>query len=175
MHGWTLLSSCFSEQCILPIYRCQFASRSKIVQKWKIKTTNFQVNIFHTASTSFINHSTLRFWPYYMSWVNCITTPYTCVNNTSCNQLKVVLEPEIQDPRGKERKCGVDDTRASGSRNIFKMFGICPPPIILKVGKAEQAAFIILIPELWSDLIHFLFNNIWVSLVTNVVNWYAPS
>ncbi len=33
--------------------------------------------------------------------------PCTCVNNTSCNQQKVVLEPEIPAPRGKEWQSGM--------------------------------------------------------------------
>ncbi len=35
--------------------------------------------------------------------------------NTSCNQQKVVQEPEIQAPRGKEWQCGVGDKQATGS------------------------------------------------------------
>ncbi len=60
------------------------------------------VCISHTASTLCVTHSTLRFWPYYMIWAHSITTPCTCVNSTSCNQLKIIPEPEIQAPRGKE-------------------------------------------------------------------------
>ncbi len=41
--------------------------------------------------------------------------PCTCVNNTSCNQPKVVPELEIQGPRGKEQQRGVADTKAAGS------------------------------------------------------------
>ncbi len=57
----------------------------------------------------------LRFWACYMSWAYSITTHCTCMNNTSCNQPKVVLEPEIQAPRGKEWQHGVDGTWAAGS------------------------------------------------------------
>ncbi len=42
--------------------------------------------------------------PYYMSSAHRITKPCTCVNNTSCNQLQVVPELEIQACRAKE--CG---------------------------------------------------------------------
>ncbi len=37
------------------------------------------------------------------------------MNNTSCNQPKVVPEPEIQVPTNKERQSRVGDTRAAGS------------------------------------------------------------
>ncbi len=57
-----------------------------------------------------VTHSMLQCWPYYMSWYHTITT---CVNNTSCNQPKVVQEPEIQAPRGTERQHGVGDTQAA--------------------------------------------------------------
>ncbi len=50
-----------------------------------------------------------------MSWDNSVIMPCTCMNNKSCNQPKVVLEPEIQTPRGKERLCGVGNPRATGS------------------------------------------------------------
>ncbi len=52
-------------------------------------------------------HSSLPSWPYYMSSAHRITTPCTCMNYTSCNQPKVVPEPEIQAPRGKEWQRGV--------------------------------------------------------------------
>ncbi len=42
-----------------------------------------------------------------MSSAHRITAPCTCVNNTSCNQLKVVPESEIQALRGKEWQRGV--------------------------------------------------------------------
>ncbi len=45
--------------------------------------------------------------------------PYTCVNNTSCNQPKVVPEPEIPTPRGKEWQRGVGYTQAAGSMIKF--------------------------------------------------------
>ncbi len=48
-----------------------------------------------------------RVWSYYMSWAHSIITPCTCVNNTSCNQLKVVSEPEIPAFRCKEWQRGV--------------------------------------------------------------------
>ncbi len=41
-----------------------------------------------------------------ISTAHSISTP-SCVNNTSCNQLKVVLEPEIHTPRDKEWQCEV--------------------------------------------------------------------
>ncbi len=53
------------------------------------------------------SNSSLSFWPYYMSSAHKITTPCTCVNNTSCNQPKGVQEQEIQAPRGTEWQCGV--------------------------------------------------------------------
>ncbi len=59
------------------------------------------LHIHDTASSSSVTRCTLWFWPYYMSWAHSITTPCTCVNNTSCKQPKVVLELEIQAPRGK--------------------------------------------------------------------------
>ncbi len=37
------------------------------------------------------------------------------MNNTSCNPPRVVLEPEIHGPRGKERQSGVADTQAASS------------------------------------------------------------
>ncbi len=37
------------------------------------------------------------------------------MNNTSCNQPKVVPEPEIQGPTGKEWQHGVADRAASSS------------------------------------------------------------
>ncbi len=40
--------------------------------------------------------------------------PSTCMNNTSCNQLKVVTEPEIKAPRDNECQHGVGDTQAAG-------------------------------------------------------------
>ncbi len=52
------------------------------------------------------------FWPYYMNWDHSITTPCTCVNNTSRNQLKVVPILEVQVPRGKEWLCGVGELLA---------------------------------------------------------------
>ncbi len=55
----------------------------------------------------------LLFWPYYMSWGHSITKPCTCMNNTSCNQPKVVPEPEIPALKGKEGQCGVADTWAA--------------------------------------------------------------
>ncbi len=42
-------------------------------------------------------------WQYYMSWAHSITMTCTCVNNTSCNQTKVVPEPEIQAPQRQRR------------------------------------------------------------------------
>ncbi len=45
-----------------------------------------------------------------MSWAHSRTTPCTCVNNTSCNQPKVVPKPEVQTPRGKEWQCRVGNT-----------------------------------------------------------------
>ncbi len=50
----------------------------------------------------------LPFWTYYMSSAHSITMPCTCMNNTSCNKLKVVPEPEIPVPRGKEWQSGVE-------------------------------------------------------------------
>ncbi len=50
-----------------------------------------------------------------MSWAHSITTPCTCVNNTSCNQPKVVPEREIQAPIGKERQRRVGDIQAADS------------------------------------------------------------
>ncbi len=48
------------------------------------------------------NHSLLRFRLYYSIWdnqlANTVTPPCTCVSNTSYNHLRVVMEPEIQDP-----------------------------------------------------------------------------
>ncbi len=44
-----------------------------------------------------------------------MTTPSTIMNNASCNQPKVVSEPDIQAPRGKEWQHGVVDTRVAGS------------------------------------------------------------
>ncbi len=49
----------------------------------------------------------LPFWTYYMNRSHSITTPCTCVNNTSFNQLEEVPEPEIPVPRGKEWQSGV--------------------------------------------------------------------
>ncbi len=42
-----------------------------------------------------------------MSSAHSISTPCTCMNNTSCNQPKVVTESEIQAPIGKEWQPGV--------------------------------------------------------------------
>ncbi len=61
----------------------------------------------------------LRFWPYYLSWAHSITMPCTCVKNASCNQLKVVPEPEIPTHRGKEWQRGVDDIRTTKSMLTF--------------------------------------------------------
>ncbi len=44
-----------------------------------------------------------------------MTMPYTCMNNISCNQPKVVPQLEIQAPRGKERQHGVGEAQAAGS------------------------------------------------------------
>ncbi len=41
----------------------------------------------------------LPFWTYCMRWAHSITTSCTCVNNTSCNQSKVVPQLEITAPR----------------------------------------------------------------------------
>ncbi len=41
-------------------------------------------------------HSSLPFWPHYMSSAHSIYMTCTCVNNTTFNQLKVVHKPEIQ-------------------------------------------------------------------------------
>ncbi len=41
------------------------------------------------------------------------------MNNTSCNQLKVVPEPEIQAPTAKVREHGVGDTRNAGSMIVI--------------------------------------------------------
>ncbi len=65
----------------------------------------------HTARSLSVIHTMLWLWPYYMSWAHSITTPCTCVNNTSWNQQKVVLEF----PTGKERQLEVGDTWAVGS------------------------------------------------------------
>ncbi len=48
------------------------------------------MNETRTACSSNVNHSSLRFWTYYMNWANSISTARTCMSNTSCNQLKVV-------------------------------------------------------------------------------------
>ncbi len=56
----------------------------------------------------------LPFWTYYMSWAHSITKSCTCVNNTSCNQLKVFQELEVPAPRVKEwqREVGTLDLLA---------------------------------------------------------------
>ncbi len=61
----------------------------------------------HTASSSSVPTPPLPCWTYNMNWVHSITTPCTCVNNTSCNQPRVVQEPEIPASRGKEWQRGV--------------------------------------------------------------------
>ncbi len=57
-----------------------------------------------------------------MSRAHSIMMPCTCVNNTSCNQPKVVREPEIQALRDKERQHRVADTQAVCSMVLFKQF-----------------------------------------------------
>ncbi len=70
-------------------------------------------------------HSSLPFWPYYMSSAYSISMPCTCVNSTTCNQLKVLQEPEIQAPRGKERQRGV---------GTFELLAVC-----IKYGWLDQS------------------------------------
>ncbi len=48
-----------------------------------------------------------------------MTTPGTCISDTSSNQLRVVLEPEIQACRCKERQWGVVDTQVAGSMSMI--------------------------------------------------------
>ncbi len=53
----------------------------------------------HTAKQLRVSATLLLpFWTYDMSWAHNITTAYTCANNTSCNQPKVVPELEISAP-----------------------------------------------------------------------------
>ncbi len=62
-----------------------------------------------------------------MSSAHRITTPCTCMNNTSCNQPKVVLEQEIQAPRGKQCQHGV------GTLGLLAVWVKRPNPLILPV------------------------------------------
>ncbi len=78
-------------------------------------TIRVTISRHHTPDRSSAIHSTLQFWPFYMSRANSINTLCTSVNNTSCNKPKVVPEPEIQAPRGTERQCGVGGTQAAAS------------------------------------------------------------
>ncbi len=54
-----------------------------------------------------VSQCTAAISTYYMNRAHSITTPCTCVNNTSCNQPKVVSEPEIPAPRVKEWQSGM--------------------------------------------------------------------
>ncbi len=53
-----------------------------------------------------------------MGSVHSLPMPCTCVNNTPCNQPKIVLEPEIPALRGKEWQYGVGDTQAAWQYGI---------------------------------------------------------
>ncbi len=64
-----------------------------------------------------------------LSRAHSITMPRTCINNTSCNKPKVVPEPEIHTPRGKERQCGVCDIWAAGSMG-YSTWGQHGPVVI---------------------------------------------
>ncbi len=74
-----------------------------------------------------------------MSRAHSITMPCTCVNNTSCNLPKVVQEPEIPAPRGKEWQSGVviadccrqvNITGRLGDKLVRLTFGVALPEYI---------------------------------------------
>ncbi len=70
-----------------------------------------------------------------MSWAHSITTPCTCMNNTSYTQPKVVQQPKIPAPRGKEWQRGV---------GTLELLAVC-----------DRST---LVCHLWNMSIHYIWN-----------------
>ncbi len=99
--------------CSIPPYICTFLTHTFATSQTKYSNDSNTDTAWHCQAGWVSDTPPLPFWTYHRSWTHSIIRPCTCVNDTSCNQLKVVPEPEMPVPRDKEGQCGVGDTRAT--------------------------------------------------------------